>query len=97
LDQVVQHIGARAEECFFWGTHAGAELDLLVVRGQRKLGFEFKRPSAPELTPSMKIAIEDLGLSSVMVIHAGPESYAMGPRIRAVAMKNLLSELKPLP
>jgi hypothetical protein len=29
-----------------WATHAGAELDLLVVRDRRRVGFEFKRTVA---------------------------------------------------
>ena len=47
-------LDVRPDECFFWATHAGAELDLLVVRGRRRWGFEVKRTSAPTITPSMR-------------------------------------------
>jgi hypothetical protein len=60
LEALLAHLGARPEECFFWATHAGAELDLLVVRGRRRLGFEMKRSEAPQVTPSMRIALQDL-------------------------------------
>ena len=40
IDAVLRRLGARRGEAHFWATHAGAELDLLVVRGRRRLGFE---------------------------------------------------------
>lgn len=96
LDQTVRHIGARAEECFFWGTHGGAELDLLVVRGRTRLGFEFKRTSAPRVTPSMRTALRDLGLKRLDVVHAGTATFPLSARIRAVALSRLLQEVAPL-
>jgi hypothetical protein len=71
-------------------------LDLLVVRGRRRLGFEIKRTVAPAVTPSMRTALKDLGLSRLDVIHAGDRSYPMAPRIRAVALSRLLDDLMPL-
>lgn len=95
IEQVVARLRARREECFFWGTQAGAELDLLVVRGRRRLGFEVKRTTAPSVTPSMRIALADLGLERLDVIHAGRETYPLAPRIRALACSRLLSDLNP--
>ncbi len=95
LDEVVAHLGARPEECFYWRTHTGAELDLLVVRGERRRGFEFKHTSAPQATRSMHIALEDLGLASVDVIHAGRDSFPLAPRIRAVALSRMLDDIDP--
>lgn len=86
MDVVTRQIGASSDECFFWGTHAGAELDLLVVRGRRRRGFEFKRTVAPKLTRSMRVAMEDLGLDRLDVIHAGHESFPLSEEIRAVAL-----------
>lgn len=92
LQEVITRLGARREECYFWATQAGAELDLLLVRGQRRLGFEFKRASAPKVTPSMKTALHDLRLESITVIHAGEEAYPMAPRIRALPLARLWDE-----
>jgi hypothetical protein len=89
LNQVVRHLKARATECFFWATHSGAELDLLVVRGRRRLGFEFKRASAPKLTPSMRSALTDLGLSSLTVVHPGSEGYPLAPHVHVVGLERL--------
>ncbi len=89
-------LGARPEECFFWATHAGAELDLLVVRGNKRLGFEFKRTTAPAVTPSIRAALRDLRLTELAVVHAGSRSYPLGRRIRAIALSRLLEDVPPL-
>jgi predicted AAA+ superfamily ATPase len=60
--QVRRTLRARPEECFFWATHAGAELDLLVASGRRRLGFEIKRTDTPKVTTSMRSALETLRL-----------------------------------
>jgi predicted AAA+ superfamily ATPase len=96
LDTVVLRLGARPEECYFWATHSGAKLDLLVVRGRRRLGFEFKRSATPRATRSMRTAMEVLGLSELCVIHAGQGTGPLASGIRAVAFDRLALDLKPL-
>jgi predicted AAA+ superfamily ATPase len=96
VEQVIRHLGARYDECFFWGTHAGAELDLLVVRGRKRLGFEIKRTTSPSLTPSMRIALADLNLTRLDVIHAGDQTFPLAARARAVAIGRLLQDVPAL-
>ncbi len=96
LAQVVRQLGAHPGECYFWSVHGGAELDLLVVRGQRRIGFEFKRTDAPKVTRSMRSAIDALRLDSLDVVHLGSESWPMGNGIRAVAGRRILAEIAPL-
>jgi uncharacterized protein len=96
LAEVVNHLGARPDECFFWRTHQGAELDLLVVRGRRKLGFEFKRTAAPSLTPSMSMALTDLGLDSLRVIHAGADAFPLHGKVSAIPLTRILTDIEPL-
>jgi predicted AAA+ superfamily ATPase len=96
LTQVIASLGARREECFHWATHQGAELDLLVIRDRRRRGFEFKRTSAPTLTTSMRIALADLRLDSIDVVHAGTRTFPLAPKVRAVACARLLEDLAPL-
>jgi len=96
IGEVVAHLGARPEECFFWKLHSGAELDLLIRRGNLRRGFELKLTSSPRVTPSMRSALEDLGLEELVVIHAGTESYPLAPRIRAVALARLREDVPPL-
>ena len=74
----------------------GAELDLLIVAGGKRFGFEFKYSEAPTVTPSMRIALENLKLDTLDVIHAGSHTFPMGERIRGVALGRLLTDLHPL-
>lgn len=97
LEAVIHQLEARPEQCYFWATHTGAELDLLVVRGRRRYGFEIKRTTAPRITPSMRSALESLQLSRLDVIHAGSETFPLARGMRAIAAQRLLVDLKPLP
>ena len=77
------------DEAWFWATHQGAEIDLLLRRGDRLLGVECKRADAPKLTASIRIALDDLGLERVAVIYPGAKRYAMGDSVEAVPLKAL--------
>ena len=81
---------------FFCATHQGAELALLVVRGKKRLGFEFKHTVAPGVTKSMKIAIESLGLDSLDIIHLGHETYPLTHKVRAIAMERITKDIPRL-
>lgn len=74
----------RPDEAYFWSTHAGAELDLLLMRGGRRIGIEVKRADAPRLTPSMKIALADLRLDRLFVVYPGQRRYPLAPRVEAI-------------
>jgi len=97
ISNVVERLGAHwGVDTHFWGTYAGAEIDLIVMRGNRRLGFEVKRTSAPSVTPSMRIALEDLRLESIDVLHAGRETFPLADRIRAVATHRIWTDVDPL-
>ncbi len=96
VEQIIHRLAAGVDECFFWATHGGAELDLLVVRGQQRLGFEIKRTTSPQITPSMRYALSDLHLRSLDVIHAGETTFPMDKKIRAVAFRRVLQDIKRL-
>lgn len=96
IQEIRTRLRARPEECYFWATHAGAELDLLVVRGRKRRGFEIKHTAAPKTTKSMHRALEDLELDHLDVIHAGSETFPLAPKIRAVSIARLWDDLEPL-
>ena len=96
IDQLVQQLGVNPEETFHWRTHQGAELDLLVVRGGLRLGFEVKRTVAPTLTPSMRSAMHDLKLKSLTVVHAGDQTFPLSTQVQAVAFRDVLNAIRPL-
>ena len=96
IKELVAHLGAQPEELFFWATHAGSELDLLIVRGRRRLGFEIKRTTAPATTRSMHAAAATLRLESLQVIHAGEHTFSLAPGIRAVAFSRMATDVDRL-
>jgi predicted AAA+ superfamily ATPase len=87
LEQVLSLTGDQ--DAFFWATHGGAELDLLVIWRGRKYGFEFKYGDAPTMTKSMHTALADLRLERLFVVHPGRDSYEMHGRTEAVAITRL--------
>jgi predicted AAA+ superfamily ATPase len=89
IESLLAHLGARPEQCYFWATHSGAELDLLVMAKGRRRGFEIKRTMSPRVTPSMQVALHDLKLDSLDVIHAGPDTFPLAPKVRAVSLTRL--------
>lgn len=91
LEQVLRITGDHA--AYFWATQAGAELDLLVTWRGRRLGVEFKYADAPSITRSMRIALEDLKLGELWVVHPGKDSYPLDKRIHAVALRDLALRL----
>jgi len=96
LEAVIQRLGARAGQCYFWATHTGAELDLLVVAGRQRYAFEIKRTSAPRVTRSMRSALQDLALDRLDVVYPGSETFALSRRIRAVGARRLIKDVTPL-
>ncbi len=96
LQETLTRLGARQEETFFWATHTGAELDLLIKRGKQRLGFEVKRTTSPKVTRSAHSAMDTLGLDRLDIIHAGEHTFALADKVRAVAFNNLLEDVETL-
>lgn len=84
LEQVLRI--AQPDEAYFWRTHTGAELDLLMFKYGRRVGVEFKRMDAPALTPSMRIAMADLKLDALYVVYPGDRRCRLGDGIEAVPL-----------
>jgi hypothetical protein len=87
IEEVVKAV--KPDEVYFWATHAGAELDLLLFKDGRCLGVECKRMDAPRLTPSMRIALEDLGLNHLVVIYPGTRAYPLSDRVTVLPLAHL--------
>ncbi|MFO1193670.1 MAG: ATP-binding protein [Rhodoferax sp.] len=88
LEQVLRL--AQPDKAYFWATHQGAELDLLLFKDGRRIGVEFKRSDAPKLTPSMRIALADLRLDALYVVYPGLHRYALATQVEAVPLQALL-------
>lgn len=94
IQQIAHLLRVPAERCFHWSTHTGAKLDLFVMDGARRYGFEVRRSEAPKLTRSMRSALETLNLDRLDVVHAGTEPYEMAPRVRAIPATRLEEVLR---
>jgi hypothetical protein len=77
------------DEAFFWATHQGAEIDLVLRRGRRLFGVECKRADTPRLTPSIRIALQDLKLARVAIIYPGEKRYTVAKAVEAVPLDAL--------
>ena len=80
----------RPDEAYYWATHNGAEIDLVMMKNGRRFGVESKRLDAPKLTPSMKIALQDLKLEKISVIYPGTRRYKITDRIEAVPFEEII-------
>jgi predicted AAA+ superfamily ATPase len=90
LEETIRKLGAKPHECFFWASHSGAELDLLILQKNKKLGFEFKYTDAPKLTKSMKISMEDLNLDQLTVIYPGKHDYTLVENIDVKSFEHFI-------
>jgi predicted AAA+ superfamily ATPase len=94
IEQIVTLL--RAREAYFWGTHQGAELDLLVMYRGKRYGFEMKLADAPVATKSMRIALEDLKLERIFAVYPGKASYPLDEKIQVVSIPDLVPTLSAL-
>ncbi len=90
LEQIIQWYRAVPEECFFWATHGGAELDLLIMKNGKRIGFEFKYADAPKVTASMHSALNDLNLDHLYIINPGNNVFPMREKITARGLESFL-------
>ena len=77
------------DEAFFWGTHQGAEIDLVLRRGSDLFGVECKRADAPRVTPSIRIALEDLDLRGLAVLYPGTKRFPIAEHVEAVPLQSI--------
>jgi uncharacterized protein len=84
------------DEVYFWATHSGAKIDLVLVKNGRMLGVECKRIDAPRITPSMRTAREDLHLEQIAVVYPGTKRYSLGNGVTAVPLDVIAEGMKGL-
>jgi len=87
MEQVLSQFGEQ--DSYFWATHGGAELDLLLLRKGKKWGFEFKFTEAPEITKSMRVAIMDLKLQKMWIVYPGNKNVLLDKKIELISLSCL--------
>lgn len=83
----------RPDEAYYWATHQGAEIDLLLFKRGRRIGIECKRMDAPVLTPSMRIALADLKLDELRVAYPGDKRYSLAKNVEVVPLSQLVDAI----
>jgi predicted AAA+ superfamily ATPase len=81
----------RPDDAYYWATHNGAELDLMLFKNGRRIGIECKRADAPTLTPSMRHALGDLELDELRVVYPGEKRYALAAGVDVVPLADLVN------
>jgi uncharacterized protein len=89
VEEVIREVHATQDECYFWATQSGAELDLFIIKNGKRLGFEFKYTDSPKITSSMKIASLDLKLDHLYVVYPGKEIFPLSETITAQGIESL--------
>ena len=80
----------RPDDAYYWATHNGAELDLLLFKNGRRIGIECKRADAPQLTPSMRTALADLKLDHLYVLYPGTRVYSLGRNVEVMPLADFV-------
>jgi uncharacterized protein len=93
IEQILNVAGTR--DAYYWGTQSGAELDLLLTVSGKRVGIEVKYADAPRMTRSMRIALDDLQLSHLYVVHPGSARYDVGARAEVIGLADLLIGIAP--
>jgi len=94
IEQILSVSGSS--NAYFWGTHAGAELDLLLLRNGKRIGVEIKYSDGPSTTRSMRSAMEDLKLDHLYVAYPGKEDYPLDKRISVMSLPSILAQFENL-
>jgi len=94
IEQILSVSGSS--NAYFWGTHAGAELDLLLLRNGKRIGVEIKYSDGPSTTRSMRSAMEDLKLDHLYVAYPGKEDYPLDKKISVMSLPSILAEIENL-
>ena len=92
IEQILSVTGSS--NAYFWGTHAGAELDLLLLRNGKRIGVEIKYSDGPSTTRSMRSAMEDLKLDHLYVAYPGKEDYPLDKKISVMSLPSILAEFE---
>ena len=89
LEELIRVFNATPGEYYFWRTQAGAELDLLIIKDGKRLGFEFKYADAPRVTKSMRVALEDLKLDQLIIIYPGDKTFPLDTSITVHGLESI--------
>ncbi len=89
-EQILNRIKTR--DFYYWRTHAGLELDLLVMKNGKRIGFEIKYSETPKATRSMHQIIDDLKLDQFFIVYQGKHRLELETKIQLLPVNDLVKE-----
>ena len=95
LEEIIKTCKLREEDTFFWGVHQQGELDLLIFKNGKRIGFEFKYTDSPKFTSSMKLAQDVLKLDELLVVHPGNAAFPLENGVRTLGLLDAIIEMQP--
>lgn len=93
LEEIIRTLQVRSQDCYFWATYSGAEVDLLIHKQGKLYGFEFKFSDAPKMTKSMHSALEHLPIEQLRVIYPGNKDYPLTEKVTVHGLEKFLIQL----
>jgi predicted AAA+ superfamily ATPase len=94
IEEVIHAV--EPDDVYYWATHQGAEIDLVLFKGGRMYGVEIKRQDAPAMTPSMRIALKDLKLERIAVIYPGQKRYELHKKASVIPLDKVTGGMKAI-
>lgn len=94
IEEVIKAI--EPDEVYYWGTHSGAEIDLVIIKNGRMLGVECKRMDAPRLSPSIRTALEDLKLEQIAIVYPGTKRYSLSNTVKVIPFEAVADGMQGL-
>ena len=94
IEEVIRSVDP--DDIYFWATHNGAEIDMVFTKGGRMYGVECKRADTPAMTPSIRIALEDLKLERIAVIYPGEKRYSLHKKVEVVPFETITGGMKKI-
>lgn len=91
LEEIIRYHNADSQECYFWGVHNQGELDLLIVKDGKRLGFEFKYTDKPKFPKSQRMAYETLHLDELTFISPGVHDFPLSENVRAIGLEEYIT------
>lgn len=92
IEMIIRKYGGDQAQCYFWSAYGRAELDLMILSGSRRIGFEIIHTDAPRITRSLQIARDDLDIEDIRIVYPGKERFPLDRGIEAVGLETLIHE-----
>ncbi len=90
IENIIQHFPDW--DSFYYRTSAGAEIDLIMVKGIKKIAFECKVSQTPSLSKGFWNSLYDLKIDEAYVIAPVKETVILKNNVKVVSLSQFISE-----